>query len=398
MTTEESVPGILAIGNGWSPDQLGGLNRYFTNLHLALLRKHDQVHGIVLGPASNPPRGLLVAADRSLPLPLRLTRTFNASRLVVDRSDVIVGHFALNLALPILLGKGRTKPVAIHFHGPWSAEAQAMGQASVKTRAKFKFEQIVYRRADVLIVLSSTFRQVLIDDYGIAEERISVIPPGVDLARFNPAHRSHAKPSEYAFAVRRLVPRMGLEHLIRAWAKVDRRIHLYIAGDGPLRSSLQDLIDSLGLESDVTLLGHISDAELSRLYAGALFSVVPTLELEGFGLVVLESLASGTPVIASGIEGLREVLGEFSPGLLVPPGDVTALTDLINHVLRDRSLLPTPATCRQEAERYSWNNTASRALQEYSRALELRATRPITRQGRFQACRTLAGKRRSHQC
>ncbi len=396
MKPDGSTPRILAIGNGWSPDQLGGLNRYFTNLYSALLQEQSQLRGVVLGPAASRPPGLLIACDRSHPLPIRLLRLFTTAETVMNQSDVVVGHFALNLACTIFLGKGKTKPVVMHFHGPWSAESRAMGQDRAKTQVKLGFEKLVYRKVDRFIVLSDSFRQILIDDYGVSKDRIAVIAPGVDLSRFQLDHARNGTQDEYAFAVRRLVPRMGLESLIRAWAKLDyRRVHLYIAGDGPLRPFLQELIDSLGLSTEVTLLGHITDVELSRLYAGALFSVVPTLELEGFGLVVLESLASGTPVIASGIEGLRDVLGKFSPHLLVPPGDIAALADLINEVLRDRDLLPSPAVCRQEAERYDWSLTAHKALQEYQEALDFHNARQVAHSDASRRSRLIAIRKKA---
>lgn len=99
------------------------------------------------------------------------------------------------------------------------------------------------------------------------------------------------------FCIRRLVRRMGIDRLIHAMAEVVKShpdVRLFIGGDGPMRAEYEALIDELGLIKNVTLLGRVSDEKLVQYYQAADISVVPTLALEGFGLITVESLACGT--------------------------------------------------------------------------------------------------------
>ena len=138
----------------------------------------------------------------------------------------------------------------LHFHGPWADETVALGESSRARRgARRLLERAAYHRADEAIVLSSAFRQVLVERYGVSPWNVNVEPPGVDSGRFSPVRgRPRGGASSFrsrvfvAVAVRRLVPRMGLESLVHAWAAAVDRLPapatLLIAGDGPLRSKL----------------------------------------------------------------------------------------------------------------------------------------------------------------
>ena len=129
-----------------------------------------------------------------------------------------------------------------------------------------------------------------------------------------------------AVSVRRLVPRMGLDVLVDAWSVVVEAANvpvlLLIAGDGPSRSALEAQVERLGLTDYIRFIGRVDDASLVSLYRAANVSVVPSVSLEGYGLVVLESLATGTPVVASAVGGLSEAVGGFDESALVPPGDL----------------------------------------------------------------------------
>src|SRR5262249_59782738 len=137
----------------------------------------------------------------------------------------VSAHLALYALAPLTIGPLRRKPLVLHFHGPWTDESVAAGERSrARAAAKRTLERTVYRRADRAIVLTSAFRRVLVERYGVAPWKIEVVPPGVDLERFTPGSPAAARerfglaPEAFvAVAVRRLVPRMGLELLIEAW-------------------------------------------------------------------------------------------------------------------------------------------------------------------------------------
>ena len=153
---------------------------------------------------------------------------------------------------------------------------------------------------------------------------------------------------------------MGLHGLIQAWKLIVSErpdAKLRIAGDGPQRDELEGLVAELGLASTVSFLGRVSDEQLVELYQDSDVTVVPSTSFEGFGLVVLESLACGTPVIATRIGGLPEVLAGLDADLLIPPDDVGALADRLLRALDGG--IPDQSTCRAYAEAFSWPRCAA---------------------------------------
>jgi len=137
----------------------------------------------------------------------------------------------------------------------------------------------------------------------------------------------------------RLVREKGVDVLLHAFALVratcpDAR--LLVAGDGPERAGLEELAARLGVRSSVEFLGLVPHADLDARLAGAWAQVAPSVWQEPFGIVVAEAMMRGTAVIASAAGGLKEIVDHGRTGLLVPPGDVTALTDALGQVLSSR--------------------------------------------------------------
>jgi glycosyltransferase involved in cell wall biosynthesis len=274
-------------------------------------------------------------------------------------------HFALYGVGPLWHPALRTARHVTQFQGPWADESRVEGEGGAAVAAKRAIERAAYARSDAFIVLSESFKGVLADRYAVPPDRIRVIPAGVDLARFHPAGDRAEVRRELGigrgpslFAMRRLVRRMGIEVLIDAFAKV-HVMHpdaiLRLAGTGPLEAELRARAASLGLEGHVEWLGRVSDADLVRHYQAADLTVVPTVALEGFGLITVESLACGTPVVGTTEGGTAEILRPFSPALLVPPKDVDALAERLSAVLSGALEPPAAAACRAYAEgHYGW--------------------------------------------
>ena len=121
------------------------------------------------------------------------------------------------------------------------------------------------------------------------------------------------------FTLRRLVPRMGIDNLIKAMALLKSkgyRCRLVIGGAGPERERLEQLTRSIDMESSVVFLGKIPDADLPAFFQAADCFVLPTRALECFGLIILESFASGTPVIATPVGSIPEIMGEVGNSFL----------------------------------------------------------------------------------
>ena len=114
----------------------------------------------------------------------------------------------------------------------------------------------------------------------------------------------------------------------------------------------------LGLERHVRFLGKVSDGDLVAAYRAADVAVVPSVSLEGFGLVVLEALACGTPVVGTSVHGLPEALEGLDPTLLVPPRDAEVLAARLSEMLVGDEPTPSAPQCRAYAEGYAWERTA----------------------------------------
>lgn len=370
----------LQIGLRWSSKVFGGSDRIFTDLAATLPDQGTRFTGVVAGPPelNLETSGLVYsfAPENAVTMSrLRSARQKMIYLLDEQKPDLLASHFAL-YTIPIL-DRLSERPFVMHFHGPWALESRVEGASAVAVFAKYRLERAVYARADRAIVLSQAFAALLHEEYGFAEEKISVIPGSVDLDRFAPVHsRAAARdllqwPNDrpILFSARRLVHRMGLQQLLEALPSIRNRVPdvlLYLAGNGPIRQQLQQRVDSLGLNNNVCFLGFLPDEALPYAYRAADLSVVPTNALEGFGLVAAESLAAGTPAMVTPIGGLPEVVKELSANLIFRSGNPVDLADGLIAALLGHTRLPTEADCRNYAvDKFSRSLMASRVAAVY---------------------------------
>jgi glycosyltransferase involved in cell wall biosynthesis len=322
------------------------------------------IHGLVAG--SNDVReatdGQIIgfaAPDARLAQRMLSVRRLAVQQVAEKKIDLVASHFAL-YTIPILDHIKRV-PMVVHFHGPWAAEGNAEGARSYRSRLKASLERSVYSRAKRLIVLSEAFKSELVAGYGIAEHRIRIVPGGIDVDRFNTSiSRIEARlrlgwPTNrpIILTVRRQVRRMGLETLIdaaRQLAVSCPDVLVLLGGTGPIASELQKRIVELGLENNVRRLGRVEDAHLPLAYRAADMTVVPSQSLEGFGLITLESLASGTPVYVTPI-GAEEI------------------ANVLRQALRGERPTPSDQSCRAFAsQNFSWPQIAQRVRAVYDQA------------------------------
>jgi glycosyltransferase involved in cell wall biosynthesis len=359
-------PRLLMLGMGWFPPSVGGLDRYYR----ALFEQLPEAHGVVVGPAERAPATVAVVADSEHALLRRLLRFYAATRRAAAHADLLDAHFALYAAAPLLLGAARRRPAVFHFHGPWAEESR-VGHDGARARHALRkaLERSALKRAQAHVVLSGAFRRVLVEQYRVSPWNVHVWPPGVALDLFTPGDRAQARKRlglrEDAFVavcVRRLVPRMGIDGLLEAWSRTRQELpsaaNLLLVGDGPLAEAYAERAREPELAGSVRLLGRVGDEELADAYRAADVAVVPTLSFEGFGLVVLEAAACGTPTIVTDVGGLPEAAGPLDPSLVVPGEDVGALGARM--VAAARGELPSREQSRSYAERFSWRGLAER--------------------------------------
>lgn len=302
-------------------------------------------------------------------------------------------------------------PRACTFHSAWPTEYRIRTRStdrsdlrrSINARFRHAVESRLLSSCDEVVTLSAFMRDRLLRTYDGVREPV-VIPGGVDLERYSPdasagtsptvagvdverpveadgaGERPVALPGDPAFlTVRRLSERMGHGLLLEAFATVRERYataRLYIAGDGPLRDRLERRAVRLGVDDAVTFLGFVPDERLPVTYTAADCFVLPTTELEGFGLATLEALASGSPVIGTPVGATPEVIGglaaleEFEGPALVSSVDVEAVSTAMCE-WADLSTSEREAAghaCRQYVERrYPWDRTVTELERRYRR-------------------------------
>ena len=247
----------------------------------------------------------------------------------------------------------------------------------LQVRARKSTEQTVLKRSDQIVVLSEYTREKLQRTYGLAPSKVNVIPGGVDLERFRPSTdkarirtRMNLPQDKFIlFTVRNLVPRMGLENLISAFEIVQndsRDLLLVIGGEGPLKAALKEQVRQCGVVDFVRFAGYIPDEDLPSYYQMADLFILPTTELEGFGLVTVEALASGLPVVGTPVGGTKEILTKLGSDYLfddsTPQSIANGILNALNGWATDQAFYKNISkTCRKVAEQhYSWDNHVSK--------------------------------------
>ncbi len=323
-------PRVAMLGLGWFPATLGGLDRYYR----ALFEQLPEASGVVIGPAADAPRAIEVVDGPDRPLPRRLLGFWRAARRAARGAEVVDAHFALYAAAPLLLGPLRSRPTVCHFHGPWAEENVAAGDASdvrLTLRRTLGAEGAPTRRRPrrALRRLSQAARRALprapVGDPRLpAGGRAGGVHPG------GPRRGARANGCGPRGVRRRLRQAAraahGSRHPARRVGRARRAAAggLDAAGDrrrAAARDALLARCSRPPLAGRVRVEGRVSDAELVDAYRCADVAVVPTLAVEGFGLVVLEAAACGTPSIVSDVGGLPEAAAALDPSLVVPAGD-----------------------------------------------------------------------------
>jgi glycogen(starch) synthase len=232
------------------------------------------------------------------------------------------------------------------------------------------FGATAYRIARALIV-ETELEARLVREFSPAD-RIRVIPPGIDLSAWSTPETDRPPPGlppEYFLFFGRVAPNKGLRHLVNALAILapEERLPLVVMGpDWGERAALEAQARSLGLEHSVVFLGHVDpDSAVRGVIRRARALVLPS-EWEAFGLVLLMAMTAGTPIVATGVGGVPEVLDHGRAGLLVPYADPRGLSDALRRVRSEPG--PTEDRVRVARERvrqFDWSVTVERHLALY---------------------------------
>jgi phosphatidylinositol alpha-mannosyltransferase len=280
--------------------------------------------------------------------------------------DLIHAHEPLTPSTSMLAVLAAETPVVATFHASLD-RSRLMELAGPALRQ-------VSGRIDAAIAVSDAAASFV---RRVVRVPLEIVPNGVDVQAFSdrgrPVEGLPAGPK--ILWVNRLDPQKGFEIMLRVFEQLASdigEVHLLVAGDGRDRVLLRSL--SGDLRSRILRLGTVPHEALPRYHAAADVFVSPATGQESFGIVLVEAMAAGVPVVASDIEGYREVVRDGVDGLLVPPNDPNALAAAIRRVLSEPELAAAlKAAGRSRAQAFSWQAVAPRLEAVYDRVL--RATR-----------------------
>ncbi|MEQ1802930.1 MAG: asparagine synthase (glutamine-hydrolyzing) [Gammaproteobacteria bacterium] len=303
--------------------------------------------------------------------PERLHAIINSTRSacrrwLLDRTfDCVHVHSPL-LGLGVVEGLGREPRYVYTVHSPVVLEQEitwrAQGwQGHLKLLLGRGLLANVERRmlgaADRIQTLSEFTRTKLHEAYGVGDQ-VQVIPHWYPAPAERPdkatARQRLGWPADARifFTVRSMGPRYGLDVAIRALAPLvqSHDCYFFLAGSGKMRGELEALAASLGAGDRIRFMGRISDADLELAYAAADLFILPTLALECFGLITIEALAFGCPVLSTDAAAIPESMLPILPQMLVPPGDVAALREKARQFLTGELQVPDRMTLIHYAE------------------------------------------------
>ena len=358
MVSEHANP-LAALGEA----DAGGQNVHVAELSAALVRaghdvsvytRHDdpaqperltapggyQVVHVPAGPSAPVPR------DELLPHMGEFAR-FLKGEWANDPPDVAHAHFWMSGLASLIAGRSVDLPVVQTFHALGTVKRRYQGHADPSPKDRVSVERMLGREMDQVAATCSD-EVFELARMGVPRQRISVVPCGVDLERFTlDGPRAPKGLRHRLVSVGRLVPRKGFSMVIAALRALPDTELVIAGGPAPERlaadpeaARLRDYADGMGVADRVRLVGRVSRADMPALLRSA-DVVVCTPWYEPFGIVPLEAMACGVPVVAAAVGGLTDTVVDGVTGALVPPRQPRALADTL------RSLLARPAVREQ---------------------------------------------------
>jgi len=269
----------------------------------------------------------------------RFNRALSARRL--GAADAVIGW---DMDGYRLAGRCPVRFVA-YIHGQLSDEARfERGLVALSMRLQARAERHSVRHADAVLTVSAYAKRRLATVYRVPEHRIAIVPPAFDGERWSAVLAGAGGPEPGArptvLCVARLYPRKDVGTLLRAAARLRPEVptlRVRVVGDGPERHRLMGLARTLGLDGCAEFPGQVPFTELAAAYASCDVFCLPSRQ-EGFGIVFLEAMAAGRPIVACRGTAAAEVVVHDHGGLLVPQHDPDGLADALRRLLGDPDL------------------------------------------------------------
>jgi teichuronic acid biosynthesis glycosyltransferase TuaC len=343
----------------WFPSRRRLFGRYAA---YCAIPKHEVRHRIDIAH----PRYLLLPKIGMTSAPFMLAcAAIGAARRLVDTGydfDLIDAHYFYPDGIAaISLGRAFGKPVVITGRG---SDINLIPRHSLPRRMILSAS----RDCAALITVSSSLKEKLVS-LGVESDKITVLRNGVDLTFFQPEERegARAKAAMSRFTLLSVGNLVGLKghHLVISALVELPDVDLILAGAGPEEAGLRRLAQQLGVADRVRFVGSVAQERLRTLYSGA-DALVLASSREGWPNVLLESMACGTPVVATRVGGIPEVVAAAEAGILMDERNAASVAKAI-HQLRSGSV--DRAATRRYAERFSWDATTRGQLELFARVL-----------------------------
>lgn len=358
---------------------LGGMGRYLYDVYYnGILTKPANIHPIFFSPWQNQ----LDYHEETLSFTTRVGKTYgnvlfslflqNRLGYLVKKHNLAVTNIPTGPGGLFLLKKPRdTKLISITCHTYAQQSHYIPGQQWKKLLARL--EQKTLQLSDHIITISPSTKEAIHAKYQIPKNKITIISPCVNTQEFHPDSNVSKIPKSMLY-VGRLDKRKGIDRLLKLMPTLIRKDHdikLFIGGTGGLSRWIKDYINSNDLQDNVALLGFIPEEDLNKWYNKVSALIVPSI-FEGFGIVAIESMATGTPVIANYTDGLKDIIEHGNNGFFVNFQDLgsasSKIAKYLNQIERQRELI---SNCLKTVNRkFTCERSAQKAVRFYNQVLK----------------------------
>jgi glycosyltransferase involved in cell wall biosynthesis len=383
---------VLMLSWEYPPRIIGGLSRHVDGLSRALASLGHEVHVVTLdfpgAPAEESSGSLYVhRVTVGVPAPTFHTWVLLFNHFFEKRAgqvakqygspEVVHIHDWLTVSAGVAVKHLLRVPLVMTFHSTESARSSS--SPSLESSMVEGLEWWGSYEAARVIGVSEWMKSEVVSEFKIPPEKVVSVPNAVDLGKFEKqvdvaATRSrwHVGPGEKLItAVGRLTPQKGFDDLVRAYPRIRRSVpdtKLLVVGEGYMRGELEALAEREEVKGTTTFAGFLGDSDLVDAVKSSDVVVVPS-RFEPFGIIALEAMAAGVPVVVSRVGGLAEIVDDSVDGLEVEPNDPDSIADATVRVLSDGAFASRlAARARQKVRAFSWESSARRTLDAYEAA------------------------------
>jgi|GEM_PF-863426 len=373
---------ILQITGEYPPFVLGGLGTYVEEITKRLAKRHHQIKVCVLKGESRSYNLVKDSATKGIEVIQKefdpevfshltshindsnnLVSKFELGEFISDPPDIIHVHDWYGTLWGASIKAQTAIPLIMTSHLPIRAGFTYTGHP-ISIKLKVKLEALGIRLSNKILAPSQFVANVLIDEYNANRSSVVVIPNGVDFSFFKPKSKKKKKNITQInlLAVSRLTEQKGLTYLLDVVYRLKQThpsVHCTIVGTGPLLDQLQSECQRLKLTDNIDFAGFLQKKELREVYHNSTFFLSTSI-YEPFGLVILEAMASGLPVISFDVGGIQGIINDKVDGILIPPGDTDAMAKSIMSCLEKPHVMKEIShNGLSKAKTYDWETITS---------------------------------------